>query len=146
MTWDPEDRPLNTGELKKWQASLSAEPPETPYAVKERLGSAVRTQPIGKSTLLTTKQVAEQLAIRPSTIYQWAAQGRIPALKIHRVVRFDPAEIDRWLQSFRSMAPIPGPPPVRRRPNIDRIVDRAKRDVLGLAWASQACVKPRKEG
>jgi excisionase family DNA binding protein len=50
--------------------------------------------------LLTIKDLAEQLRIKPGTLYSWAAQGKIPCRKIHGLVRFDPLEIDRWLSSF----------------------------------------------
>ena len=38
--------------------------------------------------LLTVKELASHLHIKPSTLYAWAGQGRIPCLKIHSLVRF----------------------------------------------------------
>ena len=58
------------------------------------------TPPVGVSMLLTIKDLAEQLRIKPGTLYSWAAQGKIPCRKIHGLVRFDPLEIDCWLSSF----------------------------------------------
>jgi len=51
--------------------------------------------------LLTVKTVATRLQINASTLYAWAAQGRIPCIKIHGLLRFNSEEIDRWVESFR---------------------------------------------
>jgi excisionase family DNA binding protein len=50
--------------------------------------------------LLTVNALSQRLQIKPSTLYAWASQGKIPCRKIHGLVRFDPTEIDRWLASF----------------------------------------------
>jgi excisionase family DNA binding protein len=50
--------------------------------------------------LLTVKTLSQRLQIKPSTLYAWANQGKIPCRKIHGLVRFDPTDIDRWLASF----------------------------------------------
>ena len=50
--------------------------------------------------LLTVKTLSQRLQIKPSTLYAWANQGKIPCRKIHGLVRFDPIEIDRWMASF----------------------------------------------
>ena len=47
--------------------------------------------------LLTTNQLAEYLQLKPVTIRRKAAKGEIPALKIGRQIRFDKAQIDKWL-------------------------------------------------
>jgi len=40
--------------------------------------------------LLTVKQIADYLQIKPKTIYKWTSQGRIPCIKFSgRCVRFD---------------------------------------------------------
>ena len=52
--------------------------------------------------LLTIHDVARLLQIKPSTLYAWAAHGKIPALKIHGLVRFRAAEITTWVESFRN--------------------------------------------
>ena len=46
---------------------------------------------------LTAKQVAEYLQVKPLTIYQWAREGKIPAIKIGRVWRFKKETIDAYL-------------------------------------------------
>jgi excisionase family DNA binding protein len=50
--------------------------------------------------LLTVKELAEQLHIKPATLYAWAAQDKIPSLKIHGLLRFDRQTIHEWLRSF----------------------------------------------
>ena len=80
--------------------------------------------------LLTIKEVATRLQIKPSTLYAWAAQGRIPCLKIHGLVRFRGDEIDHWLESFRERPKAEERRPVRGSAfDIDRVIARAKRDV-----------------
>jgi excisionase family DNA binding protein len=49
----------------------------------------------------TVKTLAEKLAINPMTIYRMVDQGRLPAVKIGRSIRFDPAAIDAFLTTVR---------------------------------------------
>ena len=78
--------------------------------------------------LLTIKEVATRLQIKPSTLYAWAAQGRIPCLKIHGLVRFRKDEIDQWLERFREQPKAEVSRRVRPRTfDIDRVIARAKR-------------------
>ena len=81
--------------------------------------------------LLTIKDLAEQLRIKPGTLYAWAAQGKIPCRKIHGVVRFDPLEIDRWLSSFSPLTSVP--PQIGKRrtdhSDLDRLIASVKREV-----------------
>ena len=50
--------------------------------------------------LLTIRDLSQQLRIKPATLYAWAAAGKIPCLKIHGVLRFDPKAVEDWLSSF----------------------------------------------
>lgn len=75
--------------------------------------------------------LAERLRIKRSTIYAWAEQGSIPHLKLGRLIRFDPDEIEAWLRAHRRDA-TPEPIPRRRRhgtDHVDDLIARAKRDV-----------------
>ena len=80
---------------------------------------------------LTVKNLSQRLQIKPSTLYAWVSQGKIPCRKIHGVVRFDPTEIDRWLASFSP--PQVSPPEIRTRStdysDLDGLIARAKRAV-----------------
>ncbi|MEN6478127.1 MAG: helix-turn-helix domain-containing protein [Anaerolineales bacterium] len=49
-------------------------------------------------TLLNVKQVAQYLQLKESTIYSWAQDGKIPAIKIGRTWRFRRADLDAWLE------------------------------------------------
>ena len=48
--------------------------------------------------LLNVKQVAQYLQLKESTIYSWAQDGKIPAIKIGRTWRFRRADLDSWLE------------------------------------------------
>jgi excisionase family DNA binding protein len=75
--------------------------------------------------------LAERLRIKRSTLYAWAEQGTIPYLKLGRLLRFDPDEIEAWLQAHRQEA-TPEPTPPRRRygtANVDALIAEAKRAV-----------------
>jgi excisionase family DNA binding protein len=50
--------------------------------------------------LLTIKDLSGWLNIKPSTLYLWAAQGKIPCRKIHGLIRFERDAIVKWLDSF----------------------------------------------
>lgn len=62
-------------------------------------GSDGRTRAeVGTDQLLTVAEVAQYLRVKPWTIYTWAEQGRIPAVKLAgRRWRFRRRLIDRWL-------------------------------------------------
>jgi excisionase family DNA binding protein len=49
----------------------------------------------------TVKTLAEKLAVKPLTIYRLIANGKLPAMKIGGSIRFDPADIDAFLQTVR---------------------------------------------
>ncbi len=53
---------------------------------------------MAQSTLMTVKQVADYLQLKESTIYAWAQDHKIPAIKIGRTWRFRQADIDAWLE------------------------------------------------
>lgn len=55
--------------------------------------------------LLTIKDLAEQLSIKPSTLYAWASQSKIPCVHIHGLIRFRPEDIERWLSEFAKSRP-----------------------------------------
>ena len=78
--------------------------------------------------LLTVKDVSARLNIKPSTLYLWAAQGKIPCRKIHGLLRFDPDAITQWLRSFDGTPRTPILPvtrPLAR--DLDEVIAVAKR-------------------
>lgn len=47
--------------------------------------------------ILTIEEVAEYLRLTPQTIYKWAQERRIPAVKLGKEWRFRRSVLDRWL-------------------------------------------------
>ena len=47
--------------------------------------------------IMTTKEVAEYLRLHVITICKYAGEGKIPAIRIGHVWRFDKDAIDRWI-------------------------------------------------
>lgn len=51
-----------------------------------------------EETVLTVKQVAEYLQLKQSTVYTWAQEGKIPAVKVGRSWQFNQSELERWIE------------------------------------------------
>lgn len=51
--------------------------------------------------LLTVREVAEWLRMKPSTIYDWAAAGRLPCLRLRGRLRFLRGDVARWIEAHR---------------------------------------------
>jgi excisionase family DNA binding protein len=47
--------------------------------------------------ILTLEEVAHYLRLKPQTIYKWAQERRIPAVKLGKEWRFRKRILDRWL-------------------------------------------------
>jgi excisionase family DNA binding protein len=47
--------------------------------------------------ILTIEEVAAYLRLTPQTIYKWAQEKRIPAVKLGKEWRFRKSILDRWL-------------------------------------------------
>lgn len=51
------------------------------------------------SNLLRAEEVARRCDVATSTVYQWAALGEIPSIRLgEKVVRFREDDIDKWLE------------------------------------------------
>lgn len=78
--------------------------------------------------LLDVSGLSQLLNIKPCTLYAWAAQGRIPCLRIHGLVRFRKGEIDQWVEGFREQPKAAESSRVHVRAfDIGRVIARAKR-------------------
>ncbi|MHB8544637.1 MAG: helix-turn-helix domain-containing protein [Leptospirales bacterium] len=82
--------------------------------------------------------LSRHLAIKPSTLYSWVVQGRIPAVRIHRLVRFRPEEIAEWLAGFRTAPPKSSGRSAKTKGRteptaVDRLIARARREVYNDA-------------
>ena len=81
--------------------------------------------------LLTVKDLSAWLNMKPSTLYLWAAQGKIPCRKIHGLIRFEREAITRWLDSFpeRNRQSLPKKSPLAgREPLLDALIATATRE------------------
>ena len=47
--------------------------------------------------IMTTKEVAEYLRLHVITICKYAGEGKIPAIRVGHVWRFDKDTIDQWI-------------------------------------------------
>jgi excisionase family DNA binding protein len=94
--------------------------------------------------LLTIKELAEQLRIKPSTLYAWASQSKIPCVRIHGLIRFRPEEIEKWVMGFAQNRPVL-PDYKRRGGDIDEIVAAAKRAIYNPGHGETGpALSPRK--
>jgi excisionase family DNA binding protein len=51
---------------------------------------------VPNNEILTIEEVAAYLRLTPQTIYKWAQEKRIPAVKLGKEWRFRRSVIDRW--------------------------------------------------
>lgn len=49
----------------------------------------------------TVRTLADRLAVKPLTIYRLVAEGKLPAVRIGRSIRFDPDRIEAFLASVQ---------------------------------------------
>ncbi|MER3422826.1 MAG: DNA-binding protein [Nitrospiraceae bacterium] len=83
--------------------------------------------------MLTIKEVSAWLNIKPSTLYLWASQGKIPCCRIHGLIRFERDAIQAWLNTFSAS-----------NTNTSRLTRHDARDVDHLiATAKRAVYTPR---
>jgi excisionase family DNA binding protein len=59
--------------------------------VKDYRGGSILTQ------IMTTKEIAKYLKLHQITICKLSKEGKIPAIQIGRVWRFDKEVIDEWI-------------------------------------------------
>jgi excisionase family DNA binding protein len=57
-------------------------------------GTTDRAEP-----LLRSEDVARLLACSPKTVYGWAASGLLPSVRLGRLVRFKPGDVDRFIEA-----------------------------------------------
>lgn len=49
-------------------------------------------------SLKTVQEIAKYLGLKTTTIYNWAQEGRLPAIKIGRTWRFNMVLVNAWLE------------------------------------------------
>jgi excisionase family DNA binding protein len=65
------------------------------YAMEPRVTTTRPTQ------LVNVNEAAQFLAVSPSTLYGWVWQRRISFVKVGRAVRFDMADLERFIAQNR---------------------------------------------
>jgi excisionase family DNA binding protein len=60
--------------------------------------------------LLTLKQVAELLNVNERHVRRLVFERRVPYFKWGHLLRFDPAELEQWLEQARIAADVHSPP------------------------------------
>lgn len=97
---------------------------------------------------LTVKELSTQLQIKPSTLYAWAAQGRIPSKNLNGLIRFDPDSIREWLNSSTKMPPHASPrsKPIGKLQDIESLIARAKKEVYNPGRGNQTNSEPNGKG
>ena len=53
-------------------------------------------------SLMTVEEVAKYLRVEESTVYTWAREGEIPAIKVGHFWRLKKQDIDEWLEKKRN--------------------------------------------
>ncbi len=56
---------------------------------------------MSRRPLIGAKETAEFLNINLETLYDWVQRRKIPYYKIGRSVKFDPQDLDRWVEERR---------------------------------------------
>ena len=115
---------------------------------KEGARGCRKTPPArAKFMLLTIKDLSAWLNIKPSTLYFWAAQGKIPCQKIYGLIRFDRKQITEWLASFHPTAAGTRSGKSRINPgDLDHIIEAAIRDAYTPASGKPDQQRAQREG
>ena len=80
--------------------------------------------------MLTIKELSAWLNIKPSTLYLWVSQNKIPCRRVHGLIRFEPDAIQEWLNSFHMSAAKPLALPTHHDSReLDHILEAAKSEV-----------------
>ncbi|MGH7700378.1 MAG: helix-turn-helix domain-containing protein [Gemmatimonadales bacterium] len=58
-----------------------------------------RGESMPSNEILTIEEVAAYLRLTPQTIYKWAQEKRLPAVKLGKEWRFRKSILDRWLDA-----------------------------------------------
>jgi excisionase family DNA binding protein len=57
--------------------------------------------------LWTVREAAAFLRLGRNTVYEWAASGKLPSLRLGSRIRFQPAALRRWVAVQVDMTPRP---------------------------------------
>src|SRR2546428_7077332 len=68
------------------------------------LNFGLKASTVMDEKLLTPEQVAERLQVTERTVYGWLRRGKLPALKLGRLWRIRPEDLEAFLESARTKA------------------------------------------
>ena len=57
----------------------------------------MRTNEITNEALWTVREAAAFLRLGRNTVYDWAASGKLPSVRLGSRIRFHPSALRRWL-------------------------------------------------
>ena len=69
------------------------------------LNFGLKASKVMNEKLLTPEQVAEGLQVTERTVYGWLRRGTLPALKLGRLWRVRPEDLEAFLENARAKAP-----------------------------------------
>ena len=70
----------------------------------------------GPRRLFTVREAAQYLAVSTSTLYGWVWQHRIPFIKLGRALRFDPNDLNAFVEANKQLPrQVPDPDDSRLR-------------------------------
>lgn len=100
----PDSAPVSAGYSKSCVCTL---PPRFVSRVtfdRPYVGMSVNAVSPTSSALFDVNRVAERLCVSPSFVRRMIYERRTPFCKLGKFVRFDPAEIDAWIDARRVQA------------------------------------------
>ena len=68
------------------------------------LNFGLKASKVMNEKLLTPEQVAKRLQVTERTVYGWLRRGTLPALKLGRLWRIRPEDLEAFLESARTKA------------------------------------------
>jgi excisionase family DNA binding protein len=95
--------------------------------------------------MLTIKELSAWLNIKPSTLYLWASQGKIPSCRIHGLIRFNHDAIQDWLNTFGTSKSTPPRLTQADDRDVDQLIAVAKRAVYTPRHGETITPSPRGE-
>jgi excisionase family DNA binding protein len=60
----------------------------------------------GVRLLLTPNEAARSLSICPRTLWTLTHEGQIPFVRIGRLVRYSPGDLQAWIEKQKQQAPV----------------------------------------
>lgn len=134
-------KPRRPSPAKTRDSSKACKTPTSRHLMDEQseLDERIPGSTSSSRQLLKLSEVADRLQLSQDSLREASKSGQIPAYKIGRHWRYDPAELETWLMSTRNQAEIPSPRPshffTNQRPSLRHL--EPKESELSSAWSAQ---------